>query len=72
MIKLQPIEKPSNAYGFLPVLCSKDDTIFHRIENSMVYGFNETMMDTVVSVDDGVRDMGERMEVTMLRSKELM
>ena len=36
---------------------------FCRVEDTLVCSLNETKMDTVVSVEDGVKDMGERMEV---------
>ena len=58
------MEKPSNAYADFYVV--KDfKNVFCRIENSMRCGLNETKKDTVVSIEDGVRDISEqRMEVT--------
>ena len=45
------------SYAIFKLMCSC------RVEDSLVCESNETNTDTVVSIEEGVKDMGQRMEV---------
>ena len=45
------------SYAIFKLMC------FCRVEDSLVCESNETNTDTVVSIEEGVKDMGQRMEV---------